>query len=159
MDDRVIDALPARRVFRADPLPPLVVALLFAVFGGGLVWLVEGLVYAQWVCAGIAVFAVIDQVQLHLRPPLEIAAGVATVRPRHGGTFRFDGASLCTITVEGTTTRTLEIRSHGIFGRGVVVTPGLDAGKGATPETFIGPLRDPTAAWHALEQLRRAGGQ
>ena len=149
MNDRVIDAPPARLVFRADPLPPIVVALLFAALGGGLVWLTEGRVYAQWLCVGIAVFAVIDQVQLYLRPPLEIEDGRVTIRPRRGGEIRVEGRPL----------GTLERRSHGIFGRGLVVTPGLDAGKGATPETFIGPLRDPTGAWHALERLRRAGGQ
>jgi hypothetical protein len=148
MNDRVIDAPPARLVFRADPVPPLVVALLFALLGGGLVWLTEGRVYAQWVCAGIAVFAVIDQVQLRLRPPLEIEGGQATVRPRRGGTIRFGGGSIGTV----------EVRSHGIFGRGVVMTPGLDGPRGATPETFIGPLRDPAGAWHALDRLRRTGG-
>ena len=149
MNDRVIDAPPARLVFRADPLPPIVVALLFALLGGGLVWLTEGRVYALCVCGGIAVFAVFDQIQLLRRPPLEIEEGQVTIRPRRSGEIRVEGKSL----------GTLELRSHGIFGRGVVVTPGLDAGKGATPETFIGPLRDPTAAWHALERLRHAGGQ
>src|SRR5437868_15180432 len=94
MNDRVIDAPPARLVFRADPLPPIVVALLFALLGGGLVWLTEGRVYAQWVCAGIAVFAMIDQVQLHLRPPLEIEGGQATIRPRRSGVGRVDGKSI-----------------------------------------------------------------
>ena len=97
---------------------------------------------------GIAVFAVIDQMQLHLRPPLEIEAGKAIARPRRGGDIRFDGKSIGTV----------EVRSHGIFGRGVVVRPGLDAGKGATPETFIGPLRDPAGALRALELLRDASG-
>jgi hypothetical protein len=149
MNDRVIDAPPARLVFRADPLPPIVVALLFALLGGGLVWLTEGRVYAQWVCMGIAVFAIIDQIQLRLRPPLEIEGGQATIRPRRSGVVRVDGKSI----------GALEVRSHGIFGRGVVVAPGFDVGKGATPETFIGPLRDPTGAWHALDRLRHAGGQ
>ncbi|MGE0421469.1 MAG: hypothetical protein AB7O88_04355 [Reyranellaceae bacterium] len=147
MNDRVIDSPPARLVFRADPLPPLVVALLFAVLGGGLAWLTEGRVYAQWVCVGIAVFAVIDQIQLHLRPPLEIEEGRVTIRPRRGGEIRVEGKSI----------GRLERRSHGIFGRGLVVIPGFDVGKGTTPETFIGPLRDPAGAWHALERLRHAG--
>ena len=51
-----------------------------------------------------------------------------------------------------------EPRSYGIFGRGVVMKPGLDGPKGATPETFIGPLRDPAGALSALDQLRVARG-
>jgi hypothetical protein len=147
MNDRVVDAPPARRVFRADPLPPIVVALLFALLGGGLVWLTEGRFFALCVCAGIAVFAVIDQIQLYRRPPLEIEEGRVTIRPRRSGEVRVEAKSIGEI----------EMRSHGIFGRGVVVTPGFDFGKGATPETFIGPLRDPTGAWHALDRLRHAG--
>lgn len=149
MNDRVIDAPPARMVFRADPLAAAIVPLLFALIVGGIVWLTEGRVFAQWVCAGIAVFATIDQVQLRLRPPLEIDGGQVTVRPRGGGTMRFGGASIAAV----------EVRSHGIFGRGVAMTPGPDAPRGATPETFIGPLRDPAGAWHALDRLRRTGGQ
>jgi len=148
MADKVIDAPPARLVFRADPLAAAIVPLLFALIVGAAVWLTEGRVYAQWVCLGIAVFAVVDQVQLRLRPPLEIEGGQATVRLRRGGTVRFGGESIDTV----------EVRSHGIFGRGVVMTPGLGGPRGATPETFIGPLRDPTAAWHALDRLRRTGG-
>jgi hypothetical protein len=149
MNDRVIDAPAARTVFRADPLAAAVVPLLFALIGGGIAWLTEGRVFAQWVCAGIAVFAIIDQVQLRLRPPLEIDGDQVTVRSRGGGTMRVDGTSIGAV----------EVRSHGIFGRGVAVTPGLDARRGATPETFIGPLRDPAGAWHALDLLRRTGGQ
>ena len=149
MNDRVIDAPPARLVFRADPLAAAIFPLLVALVVGGIVWLTEGRVYAQWVCIGIAVFAVIDQVQLRMRPPLEIEGGKATARPRRGGAIRFGGESIGAV----------KVRSHGIFGRGVVVSPGLDSSRGATPETFIGPLRDPTAAWHALDRLRRTGGQ
>lgn len=149
MDDRVIDAPPARLVFRADPLAAAIVPLLFALIVGAIVWLTEGRAYAQWVCAGIAVFAVIDQVQLRLRPPLEIDGRQATARPRRGGAIRFGGESIGSVAV----------RSHGIFGRGVVIRPGLDAARGATTETFIGPLRDPVGAWHALDRLRRTGGR
>jgi hypothetical protein len=149
MNAKVIDAPPARLIFKADPVAAAIVPLLFALIGGGVVWLTEGRVYALGVCAGIAVFAVIDQVQLRLRPPLEVEGGQATVRPRRGGTIRFGGESIGSV----------ETRSHGIFGRGVVISPGLDSAKGATPETFIGPLRDPTGAWHALDRLRRTGGQ
>lgn len=149
MNDRVIDAPPARMVFRADPLAAAIVPLLFALIGGGIVWLTEGRVYAQWVCVGIAVFAVIDQIQLGLRPPLEIDGDQVTVRPRRGGATRLAGKAIGAV----------EVRSHGIFGRGVVMIPGLDGPQGATPETFIGPLRDPAGAWHALDRLRRTGGQ
>lgn len=149
MNDRVIDAPPARLVFRADPLPPLIVALLFALVGGGLAWLTEGRIFGLLVLAGIAVFAAIDQVQLRLRPPLEIEGGQATARPRRGGTIRFGGEAITAV----------EVQSHGVFGKGVVVRPGLGSAKGATPETFIGPLRDPTGAWHALDRLRRTGGE
>jgi hypothetical protein len=100
------------------------------------------------VCAGVAVFAVIDQIQLRLRPPLEIDGDNVTIRPRRGGATRLSGKAL----------GALEVRSHGIFGRGVAVTPGLDAGQGATPETFIGPLRDPAGALLALDRLRGASG-
>lgn len=148
MIDRVIDAPPTRRVFHADPLAAAIVPLLFALIAGGVVWLTEGRVFAQWVCVGIAVFAIIDQIQLRVRPPLEIEAGQAIARPRRGGEIRFDGKSIGTI----------EGRSHGIFGRGVVISPGLDASKGATSETFIGPLRDPTEALRALARLRDASG-
>lgn len=148
MNDRVIDAPPARMVFRADPLAAAIVPLLFALIAGGIVWLTEGRAFAQWVCAGIAVFAVIDQIQLGLRPPLEIEAGQAIARPRRGGEIRFDGKAIGRI----------EVRSHGIFGRGVVITPGLDGGKSATSETFIGPLRDPAGASHALDRLRDTNG-
>jgi hypothetical protein len=149
MNAKVIDAPPARLVFRADPLAAAIVPLLFALIGGGVVWLTEGRVYAQWVCAGIAVFALIDQVQLRLRPPLEVEGGRATARPRRGGAIVFGGESIDSVTVQ----------SHGIFGRGVIVRPGLNGPRGATSETFIGPLRDPTGAWHALDRLRRTGGQ
>lgn len=149
MNDRVIDAPPARKVFHANPLAAAVVPLLFAMLGGGLAWLTEGRVFAQWVCIGIAVFAVIDQIQLRLRPPLEIDGDQVTVRPRGGGTMRFGGRSVGAV----------ELRSHGIFGRGVALTPGPEVGRGATPDIFIGPLRDPAGAWHALDRLRRTGGQ
>ena len=148
MNDRVIVAPPARHVFRADPLAAFVVPLLFAVIAGGIIWLTEGRFFALCVCAGIALFAVIDQIQLYRRPPLEIEEGRVTIRPRRSGEIRVEAKSIGAI----------EMRSHGIFGRGVVVTPGFDFGKGATAETFIGPLRDPTAAWHALDRLRHAGG-
>lgn len=149
MNDRVIDAPLARKVFHADPLAAAIVPLLFALIVGGAVWLTEGRVYAQWVCIGIAVFAVIDQAQLRLRPPLEIDGDQVTVRPRRGGATRVAGKAIGTV----------EVRSHGIFGRGLVMTPGLDGPRAATPETFIGPLRDPAGAWHALDRLRRIGGQ
>lgn len=149
MDDKVIDAPPARLVFRADPLAAAIVPLLFVVIAGGLVWLTEGRVYALWVCGGIGVFAVIDQVQLRLLPPLVVEGGRATARLRRGTTIRFGGESIAAV----------EVRSHGVFGRGIVVRPGLEFARGATSETFIGPLRDPAGAWHALDRLRRTGGR
>lgn len=149
MDDKVIDAPPARLVFGADPLAAAIVPLLFVVIAGGLVWLTEGRVYALWVCGGIGVFAVIDQVQLRLLPPLVVEGGRATARLRRGTTVHFGSESIAAV----------EVRSHGVFGHGIVVRPGLEFARGATSETFIGPLRDPAGAWHALDRLRRTGGR
>lgn len=149
MADNVIDAPPARKVFRADPLAAAVVPLLFAVIVGAIVWLTEGFDFALWVCGGIAVFAIIDQIQLRALPPLVVEEGRAIARPRRGGAITFAGESIGSV----------EARSHGLFGRGVVVRWSLDPAKSATPETFIGPLRDPTGAWHALDRLRRTGGR
>ncbi len=149
MDDRVIDAPPARQVFHADPLAAAIVPLLFALIGGGVIWLTEGRVFAQWVCIGIAVFAVIDQIQLRLRPPLEVDGDQVTVRPRRGGATRLASKAIGTV----------EPRSHGIFGSGVVLTPGADAHGRPAPEIFIGPLRDPAGAARALDRLRRTDGR
>ena len=144
MDDKVIDAPPSRLVFRADPVAAAIVPLLLAVIVGGIVWLTEGRVFALLVCGGIGVFAIIDQIQLQLLPPLAVEGGQATVRPRRGGAVRFGGESIGAV----------EVRSHGLFGKGVALRPAAGG-----PEVFIGPLRDPTGAWHALDRLRRTGGR
>lgn len=149
MSDRTIDAASARLIFHADPLAAAIVPLAAAVILGGMIWLIEGRFFALMVCAGIGLFAVIDQVQLRLRPPLVIEGHQVTVRPRRGGEIRFDGRSIAAV----------EMLARGALARGVVVRPGLPGGGGATTATFIGPLRDPTAAWHALDRLRRTGGR